>query len=221
MDWDFSNDQLPYRTLIVYQCLPLTDQTLDLNNEQLIPLLLSGDEPTFESVYKHFLKPLHVYAISMLKDEDAAKGMVQNIFLKLWERKDTLSFSGSIQAYLYGAVYHECLNYIRHEKVKVNHQDHITYHMKNKVEAGNGMELTDLKEKLQQALNGLPEKCRTIFQLSRFEELKYQEIADQLGISIKTVEAQMGKALKILRFKLLDYLPLIIWLISHQFIIFK
>lgn len=176
---------------------------------------------TFESVYKHFLKPLHVYAITMLKDEDAAKGMVQNIFLKLWERRSTLNFNGSLQAYLYGAVYHECLNYIRHEKVKVNHQDHVAYTMKNKTISDNGMELADLKEKLQQALNSLPERCRTIFQLSRFEELKYQEIADQLGISIKTVEAQMGKALKILRYKLLDYLPLIIWLISHQFIIFN
>lgn len=194
---------------------------MDLNNEHLIPLLLSGDERTFESVYKHFLKPLHVYAITMLKDEEAAKGTVQNIFLKLWERRSTLNLSGSLQAYLYGAVYHECLNHIRHQKVKLNHQDHLVYTMKNTEEHGNGMELTDLKEKLQQALNSLPEKCRAVFQLSRFEELKYREIADQLGISVKTVEAQMGKALKILRHELIDYLPVIIWLISHQFIIFK
>jgi len=196
-------------------------EILDLNNEQLIPLLLSGDVSTFKSVYQHFLKPLHVYAITMLKDEDVAKGMVQNIFLKLWERKSTLSFTGSIQAYLYGAVYHECLNYLRHEKVKINHQDHILYTMSNKNDAGNGMELLDLKEKLQQALNELPERCRTIFQLSRFEELKYQEIANELDISIKTVEAQMGKALRILRVKLVDFLPVIIWLTSYHNIIFK
>jgi RNA polymerase sigma-70 factor (ECF subfamily) len=88
---------------------------------------------------------------------------------------------------------------------------------KDKVDEGAGMELLDLKEKLQQALNDLPEKCRTVFQLSRFEDLKYQEIADELGISIKTVENQMGKALKTLRLKLVDYLPLIIWLISRAF----
>lgn len=193
----------------------------ELDNEQLIPLLLSGDVATFKDVYQHFLRPLHVYAITMLKDEDVAKGMVQNIFLKLWERKSTLSFSGSIQAYLYGAVYHECLNYLRHEKVKVNHQDHILYTMNNKNEAGSGMELLDLGEKLQQALNELPERCRTIFQLSRFEELKYQEIANELDISIKTVEAQMGKALRILRVKLVDFLPIIIWLTSYHNIIFK
>ena len=197
------------------------NKILDLNNEELIPQLLSGDEKTFECVYKYFLKPLHLYAITMLKDEDIAKGMVQNIFLKLWERKETLNFSGSLQAYLYGAVYHECLNYIRHEKVKGSHRDHIANTMNNKTASDNGMELTDLKEKLQQALNELPEKCRTIFQLSRFEDLKYREIADQLGISVKTVEAQMGKALKIMRYKLIDYLPLILWLASCQFNLFK
>jgi RNA polymerase sigma-70 factor (ECF subfamily) len=194
---------------------------LNLNNEQLIPLLLSGDERTFESVYKHFLKPLHSYAISILKDEEVAKGTVQNIFLKLWERKSTLSFNGSLKAYLYSAVYHECLNYIRHEKVKLNHQDHLVYNMKTTEEHDSGIELTDLKGKLQQILNNLPEKCRTVFQLSRFEELKYREIAEQMGISVKTVEAHMGKALKILRQELVHYLPVIIWLISHQFILFN
>jgi len=187
---------------------------LDLNNEQLIPLLLAGDESTFESVYKHFLRPLHVYAIAIMKDEDRAEGMVQNVFLKLWDKKERLSFSGSLQAYLYGAVYHECLNYLRHEKVKIKHQQHVVYTRGNNGEENGNMELMDLREKLAVALNELPEKCRTIFQLSRFEELKYQEIADRLQISIKTVEAQMGKALKILRVKLVDFLPLIIWLIS-------
>ncbi|MET1053945.1 MAG: RNA polymerase sigma-70 factor [Pedobacter sp.] len=194
---------------------------MDLNNEQLIPLLLSGDEKTFEGVYKHFLKPLHVYAITMLKDEEAAKGTVQNIFLKLWERKSTLNFNGSLKAYLYSAVYHECLNHIRHQKVKLHHQDHLVYTMKNTEEHDSGIELNDLKGKLQQVMNNLPEKCRTVFQLSRFEELKYREIAEQMGISVKTVEAQMGKALKILRHGLVDYLPLIIWLISQQLIMFK
>lgn len=192
----------------------LMDDILDLKNEKLIPLLLSGDELTFERVYKHFLRPLHHYAITLLKDEDLAKGMVQNIFLKLWERRTTLHFSGSIQAYLYGAVYHECLNYLRHEKVKLNHQQQLQYRMNSGDRDGNTMELLGLKERVQQALNELPERCRTVFQLSRFEELKYQEIADELGISIKTVEAQMGKALRMLRLKLVDFLPLILWLTS-------
>lgn len=189
--------------------------TLEFNNPQVIPLLLSGDEATFEQVYRHFLRPLHVYAINMLKDEDEAEGAVQNVFLRLWERKEKLSFSGSIQSYLYGAVYNECLNKLRHHKVKAYHQQYVMYVRKDNDETSAGMELLDLKEKLQQALNELPEGCRTIFQLSRFEELKYQEIADRLSISIKTVEAQMGKALRILRVKLVDYLPLLAWLLTN------
>ncbi len=98
--------------------------------------------------------------------------------------------------------------------MKNKHQQFITHSAKNENWGTGGMELLDLKEKLQEALNELPEKCRTVFQLSRFEELKYQEIADRLNISIKTVEAQMGKALRVLRVKLADYLPLIIWLIT-------
>jgi RNA polymerase sigma-70 factor (ECF subfamily) len=201
---------------LAFKCQTPYIEALDLNNEQLIPLLLAGDEPTFERVYRHFLKPLHVYAINILKDEDAAEGMVQNVFLKLWERKEQLNLSGSIQAYLYASVYNACLNYLRHQKVRLTHEDQIAYAMTNKGETGNRAELMDLKQKLQQAMNELPEKCRTIFQLSRFEELKYQEIADRLGISVKTVENQMGKALKVLRLKLVDYLPLIIWLISKS-----
>lgn len=201
--------------------ITITDEILDLKDEHLIPMLLSGDAITFERIYKHFLKPLHRYAINMLKDEDLAKEVVQNIFLKLWERRSTLSINGSVQAYLYRAVYHECLNYLRHEKTKMNYQDHLSYTMSSKNEENSGMELLDLQEKLQQALNVLPERCRTIFQMSRFEELKYQEIANELGISIKTVETQMGKALRVLRIKLVDFLPLILWLTNHHNNIFK
>lgn len=185
---------------------------MEPGEQQQISLLLSGEEETFEQVYKRFLRPLHVYAINILRDEEVARGMVQNVFLKLWERRGRITLTGSVQAYLYSSVYNECLNHLRHQKVKVNHQQHVMHTHKDEHHAG--MELLDLKEKLQHALNELPEGCRTVFQLSRFEELKYQEIADRLSISIKTVEAQMGKALKLLRLKLADYLPLIIWLIT-------
>jgi RNA polymerase sigma-70 factor (ECF subfamily) len=84
--------------------------------------------------------------------------------------------------------------------------------MKNETEhAGKGLQLKELEGRLAQAMNELPEQCRTIFQLSRFEELRYREIADRLGLSVKTVENQMGKALKILRLKLVDFLPLTIF----------
>lgn len=186
---------------------------MNLDHQQITSLRLSDDEPTFEKIYKHFFKPLHAYALNLLKNEDEARDLVQHIFLRLWKRKNKPEFNESVEAYLYGAVSHECLNYLRNENMRINQREPIADSMgyQNKTDAG--MELIELKGKLQHAVNDLPEGCRAIFQLSRFEQLKYQEIADYLRISIKTVEAQMGKALGMLVLKLVDYLPMIIWLI--------
>ena len=88
---------------------------------------------------------------------------------------------------------------------------HVVRQANDKVENTSGKVLmTELKERIQVAMNELPEQCRTIFQMSRFEGLKYQEIADDMGLSVKTIENQMGKALKLLRIKLVDFLPLLV-----------
>jgi RNA polymerase sigma-70 factor (ECF subfamily) len=126
----------------------------------------------------------------------------------------------SLTAYLYKSVYHESLNYLKHRKVRMAYTMHAA-RQKNEVEnTSSRVQLAELQERIDAALKDLPEQCRTIFQMSRFEELKYQEIADRLGLSVKTVENQMGKALRILRLKLADYLPLIAILlaptVNHQ-----
>jgi len=182
-----------------------------LPDEQIAQLLAKRDEAAFEQVFKTHYRNLHAYAFTILKDEDEAEETVQQVFYKLWERSDNLNFSGSIAAYLYRAVHNESLNSIKHQKVKANYQLHVAYSMKNKSE----QEQTKWTEKelegqFRKALNKLPEQCRTVFQLSRFENLKYKEIAEKLDISIKTVENHMGKALKLLRTKLVDFIPLLI-----------
>src|SRR5690606_14070314 len=136
--------------------------------------------------------------------------------MKLWEKKDELVVHTSIKSFLYRSVYNESLNYSKHQKVKLKYQQHQAYVMKdeNSGASSNRVELKDLEVRLKDALNRLPEGCRTIFQMSRFEELKYREIADRLDISIKTVENQMGKALKILRLELIDFLPLLCLLLN-------
>jgi RNA polymerase sigma-70 factor (ECF subfamily) len=181
----------------------------------LIELLGRKDEAAFEQVFKTYYKNLHAYAFTILKDDTAAEEMVQNVFYKLWERSDGLSISGSIAAYLYRAVYNESLNHLKRLKIRADHQLHVSYRMNNQSESASGkVRLKELESRLQQALNELPEQCRTIFQLSRFEELRYREIAERLDISVKTVENQMGKALKILRAKLIDFLPLLMVFIN-------
>lgn len=174
-------------------------------------LLAQRDVATFEQVFKTNFKGLHSYAFSMIKDEDEAEEIVQQVFFKLWERNEKLDIAGPVNAYLYRAVHNESLNYLKHQKVKAGHQLHVAYSMKNEVELpSKKITATELENKIHTTLNELPEQCRTIFQLSRFSDLKYREIADRLNISVKTVENQMGKALKILRIKLADFLLLIV-----------
>ena len=182
-------------------------QGMELENEAIGTLLAQKDEAAFEQVFKTHFKRLHAYAYTILRDEVEAEEMVQQVFFKLWERNENLSLSGSVSSYLYRAVHNESLNYIKHQKVRSNHQLHVAYSMKNEVEhPAKKVMASDLEKKIHTALNELPEQCRTIFQMSRFDELKYREIADKLGISVKTVENQMGKALKLLRQKLVDFL---------------
>ena len=170
---------------------------MEFQDEQIASLLSKKDEAAFEQVFKTHYKNLHSYAFTMLKDEDEAEEMVQQVFFKLWERSEHLSFSGPIAAYLYRAVHNESLNFLKHQKVKAGHRLHVAYSMKNKTEHGQGKMMTkELENKFREALNELPEQCRTVFQLSRFEDMKYREIADKLDISVKTVENHMGKALK-------------------------
>lgn len=169
------------------------------------------DEAAFEEMFKTHYRKLFAYAITIVKDEVIAEEVVQQVFFKIWERKGRVDIQTSITAYLYRSVYNDCLNHLKHQKVKAAFQAHTVHVLKNEsASAVSKVQLSELQEKLDTALKELPEQCRTIFQMSRFEELKYQEIADRLGLSVKTVENQMGKALKILRIKLADYLPLVI-----------
>jgi RNA polymerase sigma-70 factor, ECF subfamily len=184
---------------------------MELNDTHFIELLAKRDESAFEKIFKDNFKKLQSYAITIVGDENVAEEMVQNVFFKLWDRSEKINIQSSIAAYLYRAVYNESCNYLKHQKVKqgfLNYSKHAMSDISTE-KASKKVLVTELEQRIKNALNDLPEQCRTVFQLSRFEELKYQQIADTLGISIKTVEAQMGKALRIMRVKLVDYLPLV------------
>ena len=189
--------------------------SMELKNEQIASLLVVRDEAAFELVFKTHYKNLYAYALTILKDEDEAEETVQQVFFKLWERSEQLNIDGPIAAYLYRAVHNESLNFLKHQKVKESHRLHVAYSMKNKSEQPQAKMISkELESKFREALNELPEQCRTVFQLSRFENMKYREIADKLQISIKTVENHMGKALKLLRTQLIDFLPLLFLLLN-------
>jgi RNA polymerase sigma-70 factor, ECF subfamily len=176
---------------------------------------LVNDEQAFEQIFTGYYDSLYAYACSILKDNDLAEEAVQSVFCKIWERRAQLRVQTSLRAYLYGSVYHECVNWIRQERHRKIHRRHVLHsngqgggdHAAGRMDHAAGKtQLSQLEQRLQQALDELPDQCRAIFQLSRFGELKYREIAEQLGLSVKTVEAQVSKALKLLREKLADFL---------------
>ena len=172
-------------------------------------------EREFEILFKTYYKALYAYALAILKDDIAAEEIVQNVFLKLWERRQELLQKESLKSYLYKCVYHDSLNHIRHMKVRDKYTEYTKQQHLLETDVHERTIAKELEHKLRHALNELPQQCRTVFQMSRFQNLKYQEIADALGISVKTVEVHMGKALKNLRLKLSDFLPMLICLAAY------
>lgn len=189
--------------------------SVELSDTATIELLQKGDEHAFEQVFKTFYKPLHAYAYIMLKDDAESEEMVQRVFFNIWNKRDRLNIEGSLKAYLYRAVHNESMNYLKHQKVRAAYQVHYQARPeRGGSRAGSELAAGELRVHLRKALNELPPQCRTIFQLSRFEQLKYKEIAVELGISVKTVENQMGKALRLMRVKLAEFLPLLLVLLN-------
>lgn len=178
-------------------------------NQVEINKFKEGDVKTFELIFSSYYKALVNYANTILNDADEAEDIVQQVYIMLWEKRLVLEVHTSLRAFLYKSVYNACLNKIKQQKVRseyakvVQLNSNIEYQHEKLVEK-------ELQKKIDDAIDLLPEQCSKIFKMSRFEQLKYQEIADQLGLSIKTIENQMGKALKILREQLKEYLPLLI-----------
>lgn len=188
---------------------------LESNDTNLIGLIKSGNKQAFDEVFLKHFKSLHAYAFAIIKEKDDAEEIVQNVFVRIWTKREQLKTDGFLKPFLYRSVHNESLNYLKHQKVRSNFNVHYAEAVKN--DAGNlntEIMATELQRNIHSAINELPEKCRNIFQLSRFDQMKYQEIADTLNISIKTVENQMGKALKILRLRVADFLVLIFILLK-------
>lgn len=177
--------------------------------------LKEGDETAFEMIFKTYYEPLCNYAFTFILDRDEAEEIVQATFLNVWEKKETIAIETSLKAYLYRAIRNSCLNAIKHTNIKRKHAAETVFVSDKSHEAvSQSVISSELDQKIGDALMVLPEQCRLVFRMSRFEDLKYAEIAEQLNISIKTVENQIGKALKIMREELKEYLPILIILMN-------
>ena len=173
------------------------------------------DEASFEGIFRQYYGPLTGFARQYVEDGETAEEIVQETFANIWAKLDQTSIRTTVKSYLYGAVRNACLNHLKHKQVVFKHAN---YERQRGVDSFSVdfLEFDELEEKVRAAFDKLPPKCREVFELSRFEELKYQEIADQLDLSVKTVERHMGKALKIFREELGQYLPIFLWLIENN-----
>jgi RNA polymerase sigma-70 factor (ECF subfamily) len=191
------------------------DQTKQ--DQTIIDKISSGDQVAFEELFHGLYERLVHFAYRIIHDQDQAEDVVQEMFAKLWINRHKLNIEKSITAYTFSAVRNSCYNLIKHEKVKEAHKaatlhtaapDHFITH---------SIDAQDLHIRIQQCISALPPERQKIFLLSREDGLKYHEIAEKLNISVKTVEAQMGKALRFMREKLRDYLVLV-WAFGATFI---
>jgi RNA polymerase sigma-70 factor (ECF subfamily) len=163
----------------------------------IIRRIRQGDAGQFESLFRSSYVSLVRYAKTILKDYDTSEEIVQDLFFRLWQDKEKIKIESSLNGYLFRAVHNSCLHWIEHNRVVEKHvQEMANKHSENMENPEEEIHYKELQSKIARILERLPERCGKIFCMNRFEGLKYTEIAEKLSVSVKTVEANMGRALK-------------------------
>ncbi|ADB40758.1 RNA polymerase sigma-70 factor [Spirosoma linguale] len=177
-----------------------------LPDELLLLYLRTGDENAFREIYLRYWKKLFSIARHKIQALDAVEELVQDIFLRLWERRDSLQID-RLDAYLFTAVRYACINHIKSALVKEKYADYAYDHYNDASYATDEqLDLDELMDAVEQQLNDLPEKTRQIFRLNRLEYQSVKEISTSLKVPERTVEYHISQAIKSLRVYLRDYL---------------
>ena len=178
-----------------------------MEERELLGGLRRGEEAAYDAIFRQWYAPLVAMTSALLRDQGPAEEVVQDVLLELWRRRESITFETSLRAYLFQAARNRGLNYLRRQRVEARGEGTIAAAMPSPEPADSEAREGELNVAIQSAIAGLPDRCREVFELSRVHGLKYSEIATELGISVKTVEAQMGKALRVMREKLAPWLP--------------
>jgi RNA polymerase sigma-70 factor (ECF subfamily) len=173
-----------------------------VDDSALLARIRRGDDGAFDTLFRRYYESLAGFAASLLKDEQAGEDVAQDVMLELWRRRDTLDIAESCRSYLFRAVRNRALNVIRHEETVRRSEPAIVAELAEAVPAPELEESAGLAAAIAAAVRGLPEPVRECFLMNREHGLTYPEIAATLGISVKTVEARMGRGLKELRERL-------------------
>lgn len=186
---------------------------MKLTDPSIVTDIQTGNIKTFEEVYINYCPYLEKFAEGYVVSKEEASDIVQSVFLSFWERKEKLKNDTNLNNYLTTLTKNQCLNYLKHLNAKQNYLQSQTsnvnalllnYYALERLNE-NKLIFDELSTTIQKAIDTLPEQCREIFIMSRFENMKYHEIADKLNISVKTVEKKMSISLEILRIALKDY----------------
>ncbi|WP_344977749.1 RNA polymerase sigma-70 factor [Compostibacter hankyongensis] len=177
--------------------------------KDILTLFYQGNIYAFELIFKKYNTVLCNFASRFVSSQDISVEIVQGVFLKLWENHDKIIIENALKSYLFRAVYNQCSSYLSHLRVRKKYLHsirrlHETQHLTDPVQ--DSLSYKELNHRVHEAVAQLPEECRKIFVLSRFEGLKYMEIADRLQVSVKTVETQISRALTRLRENLKEFL---------------
>lgn len=186
---------------------------MKLTDGYIIKDIQEGNIKTFEDIFINYCPFLEKFAEGYVINKEEASDIVQSVFLTFWERKEKLKEDTNLNNYLITLTKNQCLNYLKHLKAKQNYLQSLTsnanefllnYYALERLDE-NKLIFKELSTTIENAIDSLPGQCREIFIMSRFENMKYHEIADKLGISVKTVEKKMSISLEILRVALKDY----------------
>jgi RNA polymerase sigma-70 factor (ECF subfamily) len=193
------------------------------DNNQLIELLEDGDEASFEVVYNHFYSRLYFFVSEYIPNKDMVENILQDTFLALWEKKSQLKPGTNLNAYLYTVAKNNSLKKLRDQKYRqAIFESAQLSEWELELQAGALGKLdtseflfSEIEAIIQHTLESLPPQCKAVFEMSRFQHRKNNEIAEELGLSLKTVEGHITKAIKVFKHSLKDYLPLISFLIAR------
>ena len=196
-----------------------------MGDDDLIIGINQRDSISFQQLYEQYYAALCVYAGQFTRSKEIAEEIVQDVFLKLWEHQGRLTISDSLKSYLYTAVRNQCLDHLKHLQVVHKFDEYYSHLLKEaedlyvfSQESGDAILIaSELEKSVKEAIDSLPEQCRKIFMMSRFDGLKHQVIADNLGVTINTVHRQISIALEKLRVSLKRYFTLFLLLLKFFF----
>jgi len=183
----------------------ILEVAINTSEKDLIELLRSGDEKAIEILFDMHYDYLCKCVYKLIQDAPGCEDIVQEVFTEVWKKREQIKINTSLKGYLRRAAINKALNQIRSRRYTIDEADDAIQIQANISSSQEVMEGNEMQLKLNAAINKLPEKCRIVFSLSRFEELSYKEIAAKLDISTKTVENQISKALKVLKAELHEY----------------